>query len=230
MIQEASRSPWLFALARPASDSPGVGETADDRLVKRSPVYSRFAYEVRSWPRDSQAIPSPLNSAERRRNLQLPANGNQRTREWVERLRRRGLGAEEISSQLLALYNREFTYTLRPPALGSDSVDEFLFDSQKGFCEHFAGSYVFAMRAAGVPARVVAGYQGGEWVNGEKYLLVREYDAHAWAEIWLDGRGWQRVDPTAAVSRSGFGMVLKVPPARSLCRTRCCRCTALMSW
>ncbi|WP_226647933.1 DUF3488 and DUF4129 domain-containing transglutaminase family protein [Microbulbifer variabilis] len=200
VIQEASRSPWLFALARPASDSPGVGETVDDRLVKRTPVYSRFAYEVRSWPRDSQTIPLPLNSAERRRNLQLPADGNQRTREWVGRLRRRGLGAEEISSQLLALYNREFTYTLSPPALGSDSVDEFLFDSQKGFCEHFAGSYVFAMRAAGVPARVVAGYQGGEWVNGEKYLLVREYDAHAWAEIWLDGRGWQRVDPTAAVS------------------------------
>ncbi|WP_444924550.1 DUF3488 and DUF4129 domain-containing transglutaminase family protein [Microbulbifer sp. DLAB2-AF] len=200
VIQEASRSPWLFALARPASDSAGVGETADDRLVKRSPVYSRFAYEVRSWPRDSQVIQSTLSGAERRRNLQLPADGNLRIRDWVERLRRRGLSGEEISSQLLALYNREFTYTLSPPALGRDSVDEFLFDSQKGFCEHFAGSYVFAMRAAGVPARVVAGYQGGEWVSGEEYLLVREYDAHAWAEIWLDGRGWQRVDPTAAVA------------------------------
>ncbi|GAB2896565.1 DUF3488 and DUF4129 domain-containing transglutaminase family protein [Microbulbifer echini] len=200
VIQEASRSPWLFALARPASDSAGVGETLDDRLVKRTPLYSRFAYDVRSWPRDPQAVPIPLSSAERRRNLQLPADGNERTRAWVERLRRKGLGAEAISSQLLARYHREFTYTLSPPALGRDSVDAFLFDSQKGFCEHFAGSYVFTMRAAGVPARVVAGYQGGEWVSGEKYLLVREYDAHAWAEIWLDGRGWQRVDPTAAVS------------------------------
>lgn len=200
VIQEASRTPWLFALARPASGSAGVGETLDDRLVKRSPVYSRFAYEVRSWPRDTQGAQGPLGSAERRRNLQLPADGNERTREWMESLRRRGLGVEDISAQLLARFNREFTYTLSPPALGIESVDEFLFDSRQGFCEHFAGSYVFAMRAAGVPARVVAGYQGGEWVSGEEYLLVREYDAHAWAEIWLDGRGWQRVDPTAAVS------------------------------
>ncbi|BBM02675.1 DUF3488 and transglutaminase-like domain-containing protein [Microbulbifer sp. GL-2] len=200
VIQEASRTPWLFALAHPASGSAGVGETLDDRLVKRSPVYSRFAYEVRSWPRDAQGTPGPLGSAERRRNLQLPADGNERTREWMESLRRRGLSVEDISAQLLARYNREFTYTLSPPALGIESVDEFLFESRQGFCEHFAGSYVFAMRAAGVPARVVAGYQGGEWVSGEEYLLVREYDAHAWAEIWLDGRGWQRVDPTAAVS------------------------------
>jgi len=200
VIQEASQTPWLFAMARPASGSAEVGETLDDRLVKRSPVYSRFAYEVRSWPRDAQGAPGPLGSAERRRNLQLPADGNERTREWMESLRRRGLGAEDISAQLLARYNREFTYTLSPPALGIESVDEFLFGSRQGFCEHFAGSYVFAMRAAGVPARVVAGYQGGEWVSGEEYLLVREYDAHAWAEIWLDGRGWQRVDPTAAVS------------------------------
>ncbi|GAA5442029.1 protein-glutamine gamma-glutamyltransferase [Microbulbifer sp. NBRC 101763] len=200
VIQEASRTPWLFALARPVSDSTEVGETEDDRLVKRTPVYSRFAYEVRSWPRDTDSVQAPLSTAERRRNLQLPVEGNERTRKWVENLRRRGLGAEQISTQLLARYNREFTYTLRPPALGVDSVDEFLFGSKQGFCEHFAGSYVFAMRAAGVPARVVAGYQGGEWVRGEQYLLVREYDAHAWAEIWLDGRGWQRVDPTAAVA------------------------------
>ncbi|WKD50815.1 transglutaminase TgpA family protein [Microbulbifer spongiae] len=200
VIQEPSRVPWLFALARPASDSAGVGATTDDRLVKRTPVFSRFAYDVRSWPRDSQGPPVPLSSAERRRNLQLPPSGNARTRAWVVRLRRQGLGASDISAQLLARFNREFTYTLSPPALGSDSVDAFLFDSRQGFCEHFAGSYVFAMRAAGVPARVVAGYQGGEWVSGEEYLLVREYDAHAWAEVWHQGRGWLRVDPTAAVA------------------------------
>ncbi|WP_444944702.1 DUF3488 and DUF4129 domain-containing transglutaminase family protein [Microbulbifer sp. ZKSA006] len=200
VIQEASRSPWLFAMAQPASESPGVGETADDRLVKRTPVFNRFAYQVSSWPREALSSPAALSPVERRRNLQLPGSGNARTRQWLASLRDRGLGAEAISSQLLSHFNRTFTYTLKPPALGRDTVDEFLFDSQQGFCEHFAGSYVFAMRAAGIPARVVAGYQGGEWVSGEEYLLVREYDAHAWAEIWLDGRGWQRVDPTAAVA------------------------------
>ncbi|MCX2784305.1 DUF3488 and transglutaminase-like domain-containing protein [Microbulbifer thermotolerans] len=200
VIQEASNAPWLFAMARPLSDTRGVGETADDRLVKKTPVHSRFAYEVRTWPRETLTDAPVLGNAERRRNLQLPATGNARTRAWAAEQRAAGLGAEEISRRLLNFYNRSFVYTLNPPALGADSVDEFLFDSQQGFCEHFAGSYVFAMRAAGVPARVVAGYQGGEWVEQEAYLLVREYDAHAWAEIWVPGRGWQRVDPTAAVS------------------------------
>ncbi|WHI50030.1 DUF3488 domain-containing protein [Microbulbifer sp. MLAF003] len=90
VIQEASRTPWLFALARPVSDSTEVGETEDDRLVKRTPVYSRFAYEVRSWPRDTDSVQAPLSTAERRRNLQLPVEGNERTRKWVENLRRRG--------------------------------------------------------------------------------------------------------------------------------------------
>ncbi|MFC6632328.1 transglutaminase TgpA family protein [Microbulbifer taiwanensis] len=200
VIQEATNNPWLFAMARPISDTRGVGETEDERIVRRGPVYSRFAYEVRSWPRETLGEIHALGDFERRRNLQLPGGGNPRTRAWAEELRRAGFGAEEISRRLLAFYNRSFTYTLKPPALGADSVDEFLFGSQQGFCEHFAGSYVFAMRAAGIPARVVAGYQGGEWVAKEEYLLVRQYDAHAWAEIWIAGRGWQRVDPTAAVA------------------------------
>ncbi|WP_250461864.1 transglutaminase TgpA family protein [Microbulbifer litoralis] len=200
VIQEATNSPWLFAMARPDSTTDGVGETADDRLLKRKPVYSRFAYEVRSWPRETFSDVAPLTDFERRRNLQLPPGGNERTRRWAASFRDSGLDAEGISRRILQFYNRSFVYTLKPPALGGDTVDEFLFGTQQGFCEHFAGSYVFAMRAAGVPARVVAGYQGGEWVAQEEYLLVRQYDAHAWAEIWTRERGWQRVDPTAAVS------------------------------
>lgn len=200
VIQEATNSPWLFAMARPDSTTNGVGETADDRLLKRKPVYSRFAYEVRSWPRETFSDVAPLTDFERRRNLQLPPGGNERTRRWAASFRDSGLDAEGISRRILQFYNRSFVYTLKPPALGGDTVDEFLFGTQQGFCEHFAGSYVFAMRAAGVPARVVAGYQGGEWVAQEEYLLVRQYDAHAWAEIWTRERGWQRVDPTAAVS------------------------------
>ncbi|SDZ90166.1 transglutaminase TgpA family protein [Microbulbifer marinus] len=200
VIQEATNNPWLFAMARPISDTRGVGETADDRLLKKRPVYNRFAYDVRSWPRETLTDDRELSDFEYRRYLQLPRGGNPRTRAWAEEFHASGLGAEEISAHVLKYFNRSFTYTLKPPALGADSIDDFLFGSQQGFCEHFASSYVFTMRAAGVPARVVAGYQGGEWVEQEEYLLVREYDAHAWAEIWLPGRGWQRVDPTAAVS------------------------------
>ncbi|WP_237058994.1 transglutaminase TgpA family protein [Microbulbifer sediminum] len=200
VIQEPTRSRWLFAMARPHSVTDGVGETRDDRLVRAEPVFSRLAYEVRSWPRDTINDVPPLSDFERRRNLQLPEGGNPRARAWARRLRAQDLSAGEISDAVLSVFNRRFIYTLSPPTLGADSVDAFLYDSQRGFCEHFAGSYVFLMRAAGVPARVVAGYQGGEWVDGEQYLLVRQYDAHAWAEIWTEGRGWQRVDPTAAVA------------------------------
>ncbi|WP_237065787.1 transglutaminase TgpA family protein [Microbulbifer guangxiensis] len=200
VIQEPTRNQWLFAMARPHSETDGVGETGDDRLVRSIPVYSRFAYDVRSWPRSSLTPSSVLGDFERRRNLQLPAEGNPQARAWARRLAEEHGDGDSISAAVLAFFNRSFTYTLKPPALGADSVDEFLFESQQGFCEHFAGSYVFMMRAAGIPARVVAGYQGGEWVEQEEYLLVRQYDAHAWAEIWTPARGWQRVDPTAAVS------------------------------
>ncbi|WP_066965580.1 DUF3488 and transglutaminase-like domain-containing protein [Microbulbifer sp. Q7] len=200
VIQEASHNPWLFALARPDSETRGVRETGDDTLVYRTPVGSRLAYEVRSWPRDSVIDGARLSASEQRRHLQLPASGNPRARAWARARFEEGLDGAAISQALLSLYNRSFTYTLKPPPLGQDTVDEFLFSTRQGFCEHFASSYVFTMRAAGVPARVVAGYQGGEWVEQQEYLLVRQYDAHAWAEIWLPERGWVRVDPTASVA------------------------------
>ena len=200
IIQEASHNPWLFALARPYSETRGVRETGDDTLVYRTPVGARLAYEVRSWPRELVGDSEGLSASEQRRNLQLPVSGNPRARAWARARFEEGMDAEAISQALLSLYNRNFTYTLKPPTLGADTVDEFLFSTRQGFCEHFASSYVFTMRAAGVPARVVAGYQGGEWVEQQEYLLVRQYDAHAWAEIWLPGRGWVRVDPTASVA------------------------------
>jgi protein-glutamine gamma-glutamyltransferase len=101
---------------------------------------------------------------------------------------------------VLQHYNASFRYTLQPPLLGQESVDEFLWETQAGFCEHFASSFVFFMRAAGIPARVVVGYQGGEYNPLENYYAVRQREAHAWAEVWLPERGWVRVDPTAAVA------------------------------
>ena len=106
----------------------------------------------------------------------------------------------------------EFVYTMSPPLLGRDTVDEFLFGERRGFCEHYASAFAVLLRAAGIPARVVVGYQGGERNPYQAYLLVHQFDAHAWTEAWLDGRGWVRFDPTAAVApdriESGAGEAL----------------------
>ena len=97
--------------------------------------------------------------------------------------------------------DQSFFYTLRPPITGtSDTIDRFLFESRRGFCSHYAGSFVYLMRAAGIPARVVVGYQGGEWNESGGFLTVRQYDAHAWAEIWVEDEGWLRFDPTFMVA------------------------------
>ncbi|MDQ5960629.1 MAG: protein-glutamine gamma-glutamyltransferase, partial [Pseudomonadota bacterium] len=107
---------------------------------------------------------------------------------------------------------------LQPPLLGNNSVDQFLFETRRGFCEHYASAFVFLMRAAGIPARVVAGYQGGEINPVDGYVVVRQSDAHAWAEIWIAGRGWQRVDPTAAIapSRVEQGIAAALPEGETL--------------
>jgi len=114
----------------------------------------------------------------------------------------------------LALFREQkFTYTLEPPLLGRHSVDEFLFDTRAGFCEHFSSAFVVLMRAAGVPARVVTGYLGGEYNPLGNYLIVRQSDAHAWSEVWIENRGWVRVDPTNAVSpaRADSGIAAALP-------------------
>ncbi len=104
-----------------------------------------------------------------------------------------------MQAALNLFHDSDFRYTLAPAPLGRDSVDDFLFDTREGFCEHYSSSFTVLMRAAGIPARVVTGYQGGYWNKLGDYLLVRNSDAHAWSEVWLAGRGWVRVDPTGAV-------------------------------
>ncbi|UTH72411.1 DUF3488 and transglutaminase-like domain-containing protein [Chromobacterium sp. IIBBL 290-4] len=131
--------------------------------------------------------------------LRLPP-GNPRSRELARQLAMRsGGGARLVAEILQFLRLGGFRYTLQPPVLGDQQIDQFLFSTRQGFCEHYASAFVFLARAGGLPARVVAGYQGGEFNPLGQFWLVRSSDAHAWAEIWLDGR-WLRVDPTAAVS------------------------------
>ncbi|MEE4298160.1 MAG: DUF3488 and transglutaminase-like domain-containing protein [Pseudomonadales bacterium] len=199
VIVEPTYRPWLFALDFAEPLSPRVGIGRDFRLVAREPITTRSRYEVRSHvgTRLDPVLPDWL----RERSLELPVGGDTRTRSFVQDLVAQGFGGAALAEQLLSHFRSEpFFYTLSPPTLSGDRIDQFLFETRRGFCAHYAGAFVFMMRAAGVPARVVAGYQGGELNPLASHLIVRQYDAHAWAEIWLDGLGWVRVDPTAAVA------------------------------
>ena len=135
--------------------------------------------------------------------LQLPQGFNPRTLRYAAQIQslRAEKGDDAAIEAVLANFRANFEYTLEPNRLGRDAVDEFLFDSRKGFCEHYSGAFVYIMRAAGLPARVVNGYQGGEYNPVDGYYTIRQSDAHAWSEVWLGPqRGWTRVDPTAAVA------------------------------
>ncbi|HQR02674.1 MAG: DUF3488 domain-containing transglutaminase family protein [Proteobacteria bacterium] len=194
---------WLFALEMPATIAPEGVFSADFQMFARGPVRTRIRYSLRSSLEQRTGLDETAETLDRARRL--PPDINPRARELARELRigpggRRRSDAS-VAAALLARYREQpFVYTLTPPLLGHDSVDQFLFDTRRGFCEHYASSFVFVMRAAGIPARVVTGYQGGEINPVDGYLLVRQLDAHAWAEIWLQGRGWQRVDPTAAIA------------------------------
>ena len=190
---------WLYALRVPEPTSASTVLTVDYRLRARDIVAEKFAYSARAYP--EQQFGLSLSVFRRAQELALPASGNPRARAWARQLRTRYPDDGELIAALLAHFHREpYFYTLRPPPLGRDVIDEFLFDTRRGFCEHYASSFVFVLRAAGIPARIVVGYQGGEINPLTQTVLVHQFDAHAWAEAWLAGRGWVRFDPTAAVA------------------------------
>jgi transglutaminase-like putative cysteine protease len=209
---------WLFALELPATLPSDSALTSDYQPIARQAVRNRVRYAQSAWP---DAIAGAKESAGSLRSaLALPKDGNPRIRA-VGASWRTQYGDDDASILAAAenLFNRQLLiYTLNPPLLGPDTVDEFLFDTKRGFCEHFAAAFVFTLRAAGVPARVVAGYQGGEVNPVDGYLEVRQYDAHAWAEAWIAGRGWVRIDPTAisAPSRISSNFSSAVPAGDAL--------------
>ena len=135
------------------------------------------------------------------RSLQIPKQFNPRAQKLAAEWRANSPNNAAIVRTALLYFNQQgFQYTLEPPLLGANSVDDFLFGSKQGFCEYYASAFVFLMRAANVPSRVVTGYLGGEFNDVGNYYIVRQSDAHAWAEVWLDGQGWVRVDPTGAIA------------------------------
>jgi transglutaminase-like putative cysteine protease len=198
IVIEPTDRRWLPALDLPIDAPPDAHLSASRELVADTPITEPREYRVRSSL--GYRLSDRLEPHERARALAFPAGFDPKTQAVAERWRAQGFDDGAIVEAALAMFRGRFTYTLNPPLLGRDSIDDFLFSTQKGFCEHFASAFVVLMRAAGIPARVVTGFQGGTWNAPGGYLLVRNSDAHAWAEIWRPGRGWVRVDPTAAVS------------------------------
>lgn len=199
IVMQASGKPWLFALDVGLSDDDGVRQMSDFRLENRQPVLQNLLYRVTSWPQARRQERLPREAVQRA--LQLPEQGDPRSRAWARELASRHAQPEALVAALLQHFNREpYGYTLKPPPVGADSIDEFLFRTRKGFCAHYAGAMTFVLRAAGIPSRVVAGYQGGEFNPAGNYLSVRQFDAHAWVEYWQAGQGWVSVDPTFQVA------------------------------
>ncbi|MGV3627259.1 MAG: transglutaminase TgpA family protein [Betaproteobacteria bacterium] len=190
---------WLFALEFPGIRPPRSIATRDMQLLSFTPVRSRLRYDMTSSIGTAYGADDDRSLLER--NLRLPADTNPRTHAFAQDLRKKFPNDRNLVADVLTRFrNENFVYTLSPPLLGGHPVDEFLFETRRGFCEHYASAFTVLMRAAGIPARVVTGYLGGEINPVGEYILVRQADAHAWAEIWLENTGWVRVDPTAAVS------------------------------
>ena len=208
---------WVFALEVPVAAPVGTVLTGDYQLLSLRPIRNRLRYEAAShlaYRYGGEERPELLQRA-----LRLPAGYNPRSIQLAREIRERSPADADVVANALELFRSQpFFYTLVPPELGRDSVDEFLFTTRRGFCEHYASAFVFLMRAAGVPARVVTGYQGGEINPLGNYMIVRQSEAHAWAEVWLNGQGWVRVDPTGAVSpaRIQVGIAAAVPAADPL--------------
>ena len=199
---EASPQRWLFALDVPESLPRVAGNpatmTPEVELSASHALNTRVRYLAASYPNytlDAQAPPADIA-----RWLALPDGFNPRAMAAGQALRREADPIARVRAVLQQFHSQNFVYTLEPPALGHDSVDQFLYTTRAGFCEHYSSAFVFLMRAAGVPARVIMGYQGGELNPVDGYLTVRQSDAHAWAEVWVAGRGWLRIDPTGAVA------------------------------
>jgi protein-glutamine gamma-glutamyltransferase len=193
---------WLFALDLPGRVPPSAAATMDFQLLARVPVTGRMRYDMVSYLDYRMGVDEQAYVL--RRALYLPPGANPRTLAYGRALRAQFADHADDRALIQAVLQRfreeQYVYTLTPPLLHEHPVDEFLFDTRQGFCEHYSSAFAVVMRAAGIPARVVTGYQGGELNPVGEYLIVRQADAHAWTEVWLRGEGWIRIDPTAAVS------------------------------
>jgi transglutaminase-like putative cysteine protease len=191
---------WIFALDWPSHwDLPRGALTSDYTLVQPDPVSRPIDVMATSYTRVQS--PEPLSNLSRRRDTRLPPNRNPRTIRLAQTLHGEHPDDMDYVRAVLGMFaQQQFYYTLTPPKLADDSVDGFLFDTKRGFCGHYASAFATLMRAAGIPARVVTGYQGGTFNRFADYWILRQSDAHAWTEVWIEGHGWLRIDPTSAIA------------------------------
>lgn len=190
---------WLLALDLPASTPGSTYIDAAGTLRTEKPIDTRSSYELVSYTAYRLQVTAPKALLDYAR--QLPPKGNPKARalahHWAAKFTPHGV----IEAALSRFRDQNYVYTLQPePVSGINHIDQFLFQTREGFCAQYAGAFTFLMRAAGLPARVVTGYQGGQTGLGGDYMIIRGGNAHAWSEVWLPGQGWVRVDPTAAVS------------------------------
>lgn len=202
ITMEPTRQPWVFSLDMPASwNLPRTFMGPQQQLARSRPIDQRVSFEAVSFLDYRTEV--ELTDFARDFYQRVPAESNPKSQELAVQMRAQaGSDAEYVEAVLMMFHEQEYFYTLDPPALGRNSVDQFLFDTMRGFCEHYASAFAVMMRAAGVPARVVLGYQGGEVNPMGGHMIVRQSDAHAWNEVWFEDVGWRRVDPTAAVAPS----------------------------
>lgn len=200
VIMEPTNRNWIYTLQMPQIQHDDMQMGRDYQVNLRRRVTQRFTYDARSWLQ--YQVDAGEEAAELNRARSLPARGNPRALAFARELHSSVNGDDRAyMDAVLAHFNtQEFFYTLSPAVLGDNPIDDFLFGSREGFCDHYASAFTFLMRAAGIPARVVTGYMGGELNPYDDTLTVRQYDAHAWSEVWFPDQGWIRVDPTAAVA------------------------------
>ncbi len=217
---EPTNRPWIFVMDAAAATPrvPGIEPvmTSELQWLTDRPVTDIVRYQAESY---TEFRHGPLRGGTLLEYTELPRGFNPGTLNLAARLRGENPGGDAIAlsqAALQLLRTGGYTYTLEPGVYGEHTADEFWFERKEGFCEHIASAFVVLMRAAGVPARVVTGYQGGERNALDGFWVVRQSDAHAWAEVWQEGRGWMRVDPTSAVSPGRVGSLQRLQPPRGV--------------
>lgn len=219
---EPNNRPWIFVLdaaqARPELAGMDLRMTAQLQWLADRPVSDLLRYAVQSHTRFSHG--PDRRTAALQDFLDLPPGLNPRTLQWATELRRDPRHAGDpsllVDAAMQHLRTGGYSYTLEPGVYGQDTADEFWFDRRSGFCEHIASAFVILMRSLDIPARIVTGYQGGEFNGVDGYWTLRQSDAHAWAEVWLAGRGWVRVDPTSAVAPGRTGSLQRLQAPRGV--------------
>lgn len=199
MTLEAHGKRWLLPLDLPSGIIQESTITSDFEMKSTKVINDLKKYSLTSYTQSQFGL--DMSFEEIIWHMEYPKNINKKTIAYGQELRAQFNDDRALVAHVLEQFRtQEYFYTLSPPLLNKEPVDDFLFNTKRGFCEHYSSSFALLMRSAEIPARVVTGYQGGELNKAGNYLIIRQSDAHAWTEVWFEDTGWTRIDPTAAVS------------------------------